>query len=291
MSFRTVAISSCCKLDTSTGYLVVRGDNPAKVFLDELEVLIIETTAVSITAALLAELVERKVKIIFCDKKRDPLAELVPYHGCYDCVNKQRNQLSWSVETRGAIWTEIVREKIRKQSALLEKEGKQDKAELLDKYARNVAFRDETNREGHAAKVYFNALFGMDFSRSDDNLVNAKLNYGYSLILSLCNREIVTAGYLTQIGIGHDNMFNYFNLGCDVMEPFRPLVDTFVLRHPELCMDTQGKHRLLEVMTCEVRIDGNKQRLPNAVRIYVRSIFDALSQNDIARIKFPYYEL
>ena len=32
-------------------------------------------------------------------------------------------------------------------------------------------------------------------------------------------------GYITQLGLFHDNMFNQFNLGSDLMEPFRILVD------------------------------------------------------------------
>ena len=71
--------------------------------------------------------------------------------------------------------------------------------------------------EGHAAKVYFNALFGRGFTRSEENSINAALNYGYSLILSSVAREIVANGYITQIGIFHDNMFNQFNLASDVM--------------------------------------------------------------------------
>ena len=50
-------------------------------------------------------------------------------------------------------------------------------------------------------KYTFNALFGKDFTRNDDNPINAALNYGYSLILSTINREIVANGYLTQLGI------------------------------------------------------------------------------------------
>ena len=68
------------------------------------------------------------------------------------------------------------------------------------------------------------------------------LNYGYSIILSSFTREIVANGYITQLGLFHDNMFNQFNLASDLMEPFRPLVDKCVLgmkleqfEHEEKC--------------------------------------------------------
>ena len=72
-------------------------------------------------------------------------------------------------------------EKIRKQKELLEWLGK-DEAKLLSQYIEQIAWNDETNREGHSAKVYFNAIFGLDFTRTQDNLINAALNYGYSII-------------------------------------------------------------------------------------------------------------
>lgn len=70
----------------------------------------------------------------------------------------------------------------------------------------------------------------MDFTRTEDNIINAALNYGYTIILSAFTREIVANGYLTQLGIFHDNMFNQFNLASDFMEPFRVLVDREVFR-------------------------------------------------------------
>ena len=70
---------------------------------------------------------------------------------------------------------------------------------------------DKTNREGHAAKVYFNSLFGKKFTRNDDNNINAALNYGYSILLSTINKEISANGYLTQLGIHHKNEFKSKN--------------------------------------------------------------------------------
>ena len=81
MSWRTVVITKRAKLDLKTGYLVVRcEDDVKKVHLDEIAVLIIENTAVSITGCLIAALSEKKIKVIFCDAKRDPSCELVSYY-------------------------------------------------------------------------------------------------------------------------------------------------------------------------------------------------------------------
>ena len=176
MSFRTVVISSRCKLDLRMNYMVVRREEVVKVLLDEIDVLIIENPAVSLTGCLLEALVAKKVKVIFCDSKRNPQSELVPYYGSHDCSRKIRNQLKWSSEKQGEIWMMVAREKIRKQGKFLAELGYGKEADMLRKYAEELVYQDKTNREGHAAKVYFNKIFGMDFTREQDSAVNAALD-------------------------------------------------------------------------------------------------------------------
>lgn len=290
MSWRTVVVSSSAKLDYQLGFMVIRKQEVVKIHISEIAVVLIETTAVSLTAALLSELTKKKVKVIFCDEKRNPSSELIPYYGCHDTSIKIRKQMDWTVELKAAIWTEIVSEKIRKQAEHLA-DHELEEADLLHQYISEIRFGDETNREGHAAKVYFNALFGMDFSRSAENSTNAALNYGYGIILSAFNREIVANGYITQIGLFHDNMFNPFNLGSDLMEPFRPLVDRIVKDMKPVKFEHEEKLQMLQILQQEVIIAGRKEYVNNAIKIYCRSVFDALNDNDTSLIKFYRNEL
>ena len=96
MSWRTVIISSTAKLDYQMGYLVIRREEVIKIHLSEIEILMIESTAVSLTAALLCELMKKKIKVIFCDEKRNPSSELIGYYGAHDTSLKVRNQIAWS---------------------------------------------------------------------------------------------------------------------------------------------------------------------------------------------------
>lgn len=290
MSWRTIVVSSSAKLDYQLGYLVVRKDVTVKVHISEISILIIESTAVSLTAALLNELMKKKIKVIFCDEKRNPSSELIPYYGSHDTSAKIREQIKWSEQEKMVIWTEIVTEKIRKQADTLDQYGKSE-AKLLRKYIEEIEYGDATNREGHAAKVYFNALFGMDFTRTEENSINAALNYGYGILLSAFNREIVMNGYITQIGLFHNNMFNQFNLGSDLMEPFRSIVDRQVKNMMPQKFESEEKRTILEILQNEVLIAGRKEYVSNAIKIYCKSIFDALSSNDISLIKFYQYEL
>ena len=285
MSWRTIVITKRAKLDLQLGFMAVRGEHTTKVALNEIAVVLIESTAVSLTTSLLAELTKRKVKVIFCDEKRNPSSELVSYYGSHDTSNKIRKQIAWRQNTKEAVWTEIVSEKIRKQKELLELLGKEE-AELLSSYLQQIAWNDETNREGHAAKVYFNALFGKSFTRTDDLLINAALNYGYSILLSAFNREIVLNGYLTQLGLFHDNMFNQFNLASDLMEPFRPLVDRLVSHMTLVEFEHTQKMELVNLMNQEVIINERCELISNAIKIYCKSVFDALEDADVSLIRF-----
>ncbi len=290
MSWRIVVISRRAKLDYQLGYMVVRGEQITKIHLSEIATVLIESTAVSITTSLIAELSKKKIKVVFCDEKQNPSSELIGYYGSHDTSNKVRKQIKWDERSKEAIWTEIVIEKIRKQKELLELLGKEE-SRLLEGYLKEIEWNDETNREGHAAKVYFNALFGMGFSRTADNYINAALNYGYSIILSSFNREIVANGYITQLGLFHDNMFNQFNLASDLMEPFRILVDREVKRMKLNQFEHDEKMRLVNILNHEVRIDGKRQYVNNAIKIYCRSVFEALNENDSSLIRFYSIEL
>jgi CRISPR-associated endonuclease Cas1 subtype II len=283
-------ISSSAKLDYKLDYLVVRREETVKIHLSEIYVLIIESTAVSLTAALLSELTKRKIKVIFCDEKRNPSSELIPYYGCHDTSAKIRAQLEWTKETKTLVWTEIVSEKIRNQMKFLKKLNLEQYT-LLEQYISQIEKGDATNREGHAAKVYFNALFGMSFTRTADIPTNAALNYGYGIILSAFNREIVANGYITQLGLFHDNMFNSFNLGSDLMEPFRLLVDELVYYLNPDKFEKDEKMAVLDVLNKEVIIDGKKNYVTNAIKIYCRSVFDAINEQDVSLIKFYRDEL
>ncbi|SEI43799.1 CRISPR-associated endonuclease Cas1 [Lachnospiraceae bacterium A10] len=286
MSWRTVIISNQAKLDYKMGYMVVRGMDTKRILVDEIAVLVIENPAISITGCLLEVLMEKKVKVIFCDSKRNPSSELIPHHGSHDSSAKIRLQMQWSDDIKALIWREIISEKIRKQSDYLMELDKSQEAELLRSYIGQVEMLDATNREGHAAKVYFNALFGMDFTRSEETPINAALNYGYSIILSAFNREVSSNGYLTQLGIFHSNMFNHFNLACDLMEPFRIMVDRMVKSEMPADFDSEQKHRMWNIMSEYVMIDGNNQMLDKAIKIYTKSVFDAINDNDPSKIKF-----
>lgn len=285
-------MSSRSKLELKNNYLVIRSDTVRRVHIDEISVLMIENTGCAVTASLLETLWSKKVAVIFCDKKRNPGAQLIPYYGGHDCSARTYGQINWEEQHKKLVWAAIIKEKIRNQAQLLSSIGKQEAAGLLFGYADDVQEGDVTNREGHAAKVYFNALFGSSFVRDSECFVNYALNYGYGILLSVVNREIVANGYLTQLGIFHKNVYNQFNLSCDIMEPLRPLFDysviTLGIKDDDLCHE--DKLVILETLNKRVTIAMMGNTALNAIGIYVRSVLNSLDKQDLNQIRFCEYE-
>lgn len=291
MTWRTVVIRERAKLDYSLNFMTVRQEaGVKKISLGEIYMVIVENTAVSFTAVLLNELVKNKIKVVFCDEKRNPSSELIQYYGSHDTSLKYKNQLEWSKESKEIIWTRIVYEKIFNQMQFLKKLNKEE-YRLLEQYLSELEWNDSTNREGFAAKVYFNALYGMDFSRNKECFINAALDYGYSIILSAFNREIVASGYFTQLGLCHRNPFNKFNLSSDFMEPFRILVDEEVYNLEGTEFTKDHKNKLINILNKTIMIDDKNQTVANAIKIYCRSLFSALTENDLEYVKMYRYEL
>lgn len=289
MGFRTVIVNSRAKLEFRLNFMIVRGENEKRIFIDEINTLIVQSTAVSLTAALLSELIRSGVKVIFCDEKFNPCSELVPYYGAHNTSKRYKIQMQWRNETKDEIWRLIIAQKITNQKNYLQKRGFSAEAELIGSYIPDILPGDTTNREGHSAKVYFNCLMPCGVSRRDGGFLNGCLNYGYAVLLSCFNREIVASGYLTQFGIWHDNEFNQFNLSSDLMEPFRTIVDEVAFSLPE--GDKEFKRKMADILNFQISIDGKTTTLDLAVRTYVRSVLNALEASDPSLIIFPSYEL
>ncbi len=278
MGWRSVVIESPCKISCAGNYLIIRADDVKKIHLSEIHYLMIATTNVTVTGVALCELSKRNIKTVFCDEKHNPYAELSDYYGSHNSSKRIKQQINWNSDTVKEVGYRIIQRKILNQAALLSKIGADDRAELLKIFAQELIAGDSTNREGHSAKVFFNTLFGLDFSRNTECDVNSALNYGYTILLSCINREIVANGCLTQLGLVHINEFNGFNLSCDIIEPFRVIVDEFVYFNRNRPFDKDYKHDLVNLLNKTVEL-GDKKYLHNAIAVCVKSVIDSLDKN------------
>lgn len=283
MGWRTVIVSKNCKLSYKNDYLIIRDDDLKMIHLSEINMIMIENGMASITSYLINELANKKIKLIICDEKHNPSCEMMPYYGSFNTSKKILNQVAWKEERKRSAWQLLIKHKIHNQAMLLKKLEIVGYEKLLE-YENQVEVGDATNREGHAAKVYFNLLFGMQFVRGADDNTNIALDYGYSILLSILNREIVSKGYITQLGINHKNEFNQFNLSCDLMEVFRPLVDEIVFENREFVFDKNFKYKLIDLYNRQITIEQREQYLTNAIPIFISNVFDYLEKEESNKI-------
>lgn len=289
MSFRTVVISNASKISYKNRYLVVKQDLDEKyIHLSEIDTVIVDSISVSISSYLLKELSQNKINIIFCDEKHNPFGELTSYYNRHNSTKKILLQSKWAKEDKDVLWQNIVKNKIMNQMLLLQK-IKNESVNLLISYIDEVNIGDKTNREAHAAKVYFNALFGKKFIRNSDDDINAMLNYGYAILLSTINKEVVSNGYITQIGINHRSEFNSFNLSCDLMEPFRIIIDNFVYYNQNRKFDSKYKMDLVNLFNDKVKYDGKLYTVKDSISLYVKNTLSVLENNSKYK-EFIFYE-
>ena len=157
-----------------------------------------------------------------------------------------------------------------------------DESEVIRQYSLDVRSGDSSNREAVAAKYYFSALFGNEFCRDDDTSLNAALNYGYSILMSTVAREIVSRGYLTQTGICHRSEFNQFNFACDLMEPFRPVVDKTILSKFEGDFSKELRHHLSDFVNEELPYKDGRYRLSSVISGFVQDCLNSLNKKTSA---------
>ena len=136
--------------------------------------------------------------------------------------------------------------------------------------------------------MYFRALFGSDFIRFEQDVVNAGLNYGYSVFRSLITSIIVAKGYIPNLGLFHKGKQNMFNLSDDIIEVFRPIVDNYVFNNmtEDILFKQSHRDELIGLTNNKIMIDDRKQTISNAIGIYLDSIFKFMNGENI-ELLFP----
>lgn len=278
MGWRTIVVNQHSKLNYKNNHLVYKTSTQTEmIHLSEVDILIAETTDINITTMLLKRLVDYRVLVIFCDDYRLPASMLQPFYGSHDSSLQLKQQIDWSIDKKEYTWTKIIEQKIMNQAEFLASIDYKKQSEKILKLVDSLEVLDPTNREGHAARMYFNTLYGNDFSRKyTDNDINAALNYGYTLILSVFAREIVKTGCLTQFGLKHANQFNQFNLASDIMEPFRVLVDRIVYQNRNRSFDGM-KRQLFNLFHDTYPYGSQNMYLTNIASDYTKKIIKVLN--------------
>lgn len=221
-------------------------DMHTSIPIEDIGFVILEHQQTSITLPLLNALSNNNVGVIICGENYMPNAVLLSLESNTTQGETLRLQIDATEPFKKNIWKQIVESKIKNQAALLKKLGKN--SDVLKPYYSNVKSGDSDNREGIAAKTYWNELFGNNFIRTREGIEpNNLLNYGYTILRAAVTRALMGSGLLPAIGIFHRNKYNAFPLADDIMEPYRPYVDELVYR-----LYAQGKNQLTKDIKAEI---------------------------------------
>ena len=228
-----------------------------------------------ITVPLINALTENNAAVVFCNDKHLPFSMNLPLDT--NTIQSQlfSNQIKAKLPVKKKCWKQVIESKIANQGSLLEKYGK--KADKLFESARNVKTGDSTNREGYAAKLYWESLMGKDWYRDRFGIwPNNYLNYGYAILRAAVARAIVGSGLLPTLGINHHNKYNAYCLADDIMEPYRPFIDDEVMEYINCCdeeeVTQEFKKKVLQVLTRDVKIGKVKRPLMVALTMTTASL-------------------
>lgn len=294
MSWRVIYIE---KSDYLRLYLdnlkVVREDTEILIPLTDIHTIIVDNQQTVVTARLLNKLADYHILLIFCDEKHLPNIYALSPHSHHQTSRVLERQVQWSPEIKGLMWQKLIQIKINNQVSVLAHLRKDSTSiETLQRYSDDVSFADQTNREGHAAKLYFKNLFGSTFIRDRDSFdgINSGLNYGYIVLRSTVARTIVAYGLQPSFGIGHYNQYNAFNLADDLIEPFRPVIDLWIsiMCQEDSYLDLKTKQKIVHLISNNKLLIGNqKQTILNAIELLVQSFIKGMNENNTELLVYP----
>lgn len=232
MGWRSVVITQPAYLSLGVNALQIRqGEQQVQVPLEDISVLVLDNPQVTITGQVLSACAEHQVCLLTVDGSHHPNGIYLPYLSHSRALKVMRAQLDVSVPLRKQLHKALIQGKIRNQAAVLQRFGQTDAARLLQRMADQVRSGDTENAEAHAAQAYFAGAFGQGFHRRQERFHNAALNYAYAVVRAAIARSLVSYGFLPAFGLFHCSEQNAFNLADDLIEPYRPFADDWVLRH------------------------------------------------------------
>ena len=292
---RTLVFSSPMVLTLKNQQLVISykdfQDEKQTVPIEDIGVILLENQQTNITLPLLNTLVENEVQVVICNNKGMPNAIIQGMNNNNMQGENLRNQIACGEVRKKQLWKQVVEAKIRNQASVLNSIG--EDGDVLKPFYSNVRSGDADNREGIAARIYFQHLFGDNFVRNrDEPGINVLLNYGYSILRAATCRAIVSSGLLPAIGIYHHNRSNAYPLADDLMEPFRPFVDGIVydlVMRGEEGLTKEVKGELINVLYTDTMYNNVKRPLSVGLSMTTASMVRCLSkeQNKINMPAFP----
>lgn len=294
MTWRVVHVSQSEKMRLKLDNLLVQKmGQEFTVPLSDISIIVAEGGDTVVTLRLLSALSKYNIALVVCDNEHLPTGIYHSQNGHFRDYKRLKEQMNWSQKQKDKAWQIVTYYKINNQEDVLAMfEKSLDNIRLLSDYKEQIEPGDRTNREGHAAKVYFNELFGKQFVRvtqQEADVINAGLNYGYAIMRAQMARIVAGYGLNGLLGIFHKNEYNQFNLVDDLMEPFRQIVDIWVydnLRDQEF-LKYEYRLGLTDLLNAKIKYGKETCSVTVAMDKYVKGFIKYISEKDSSKFHCP----
>ncbi|WP_053216998.1 type II CRISPR-associated endonuclease Cas1 [Virgibacillus senegalensis] len=294
MGWRIIHITNVDQLSLQLDNLKVRkSDDELKIPLQDIFAIVIEDLTCKLTSRLMIELSKHNILVLLCNQQYLPECVIQPVTGHALQYRQMVKQLNWSEEDKHTLWQHIIKEKVKNQAEVMHRNHvEKHRVNKLLELAGRVEQSDKSNIEGQAARIYFNSFFDENYSRSNQNYIeNAALNYGYAIAHSAIARTIVAKGLISGLGINHKGERNPHNLASDIIEPFRQIIDYFVIKHPpEGYLTKNYRIQLINLLHAKILINGKMQTFIRAIEITIDSFLEFFETGKPEKIKLPTLE-
>lgn len=290
--WRSLIINTAERVTLKGNWLIVETEAvEERIPVEELYSVVIDNPLTTLSVGAINALTENNVHILYCGEKHLPESIVLPYNTHYSPLTVVKKQLEWDEAFCNKMWEKIVKAKIRNQAAVLKMcDRSKNVTAMLLKFADEVEPGDPANREGLAAKMFFRELYGSDFIRMYDDVINSALNYGYAIIRSSVAKTLCAYGFNPVIGIHHISGQNPFNLADDLMEPIRPLVDMWVdINHNDL-IDTltrDNRKKLVNLVNEVMEFDNKNMKVRNAIDKYISNFTGCVNAKSTEKFCIP----
>lgn len=287
-------------LSVFRGFLKVTHNDTelGRVPLDDITALILSGPQITLSKNLMVELSERKAVIVVCGKNWHPISYTLPFEAHYESAGTLRDQIAASKPLQKQMWKKVVQAKIKNQALILQRHNPETKVlKQLEMLCKKTKSGDPDNTEAQAARLYWPELMGRQFRRNRLSAdINGFLNYGYTVLRAATARAVCAAGLHPSLGIHHGSRVNTFALVDDLMEPFRPLVDsvakdTYSSESKKLKLTAKKKRALAAVLREDMITDAGLSPVSNCLSKLAQSMAACLARKQvdllIAKVREP----
>ena len=293
MAFKTLTVDSAATLHVRSGQLTIQREQdpkPLQIDLDDLACIVLANLDITLSTGALNMISSHGITILGCGRNYMPSSIMLPFAQNSRYSEIVDLQLGMSVPFQKRLWKLIVKQKIANQAEVLRLTG-HDSAPYLDELSKTVQSGDTSNREAIAARCYFPCL-KPGYVRSEVSPTTSILNYGYAVIRSTLARAIVSHGFITSVGLHHDNVRNDFTLVDDLIEPFRPMVDLQMLQidlenEDAGNLSRDARRQMTAVLRNACELNGAKTSCLRAAEEVVLSLKRAIEKRDAKLLELP----